>query len=55
MNHRQSPSPDRNNNDNTLRQPMFIRGHTHARPEPRPTGRSKHPQTRTAHEEVTPT
>jgi hypothetical protein len=28
----------------TLQQPMLIRGHTHARPEPRPTGLCKHPQ-----------
>jgi hypothetical protein len=39
----------------TLQQPMFIRGHTHARPGPCPTGLCKHPQTRTVHEEVTPT
>jgi hypothetical protein len=55
MNHRQSPSPARNNNTNTLQQAMFIRGHTRASPEPRLTGRCKHPQTRTVHEEVTPT
>jgi hypothetical protein len=30
MNHRQSPSPARYNNTNTLQQAMFIRGHTHA-------------------------
>jgi hypothetical protein len=34
---------------------LLIRGHTHARPEPCPTGLCKHPQTRTAHEEGTPT
>jgi hypothetical protein len=39
----------------TLQQPMFIRGHTDARTEPRPIGLCKHPQTRTVHEEVTPT
>jgi hypothetical protein len=32
---------------------MFIRGHTHASPEPRPTGFCKHPPTHTVHEEVT--
>jgi hypothetical protein len=55
MNHRQSPARARNKKANTLQQPMFIRGHTHARPGPRPTGLCKHPQTRTVHEEVTPT
>jgi hypothetical protein len=39
----------------TLRQPIFIRGHTHARPEPDHTGLRKHPQTRSVHEEVPPT
>jgi hypothetical protein len=34
---------------------MFIRGHTNARPEPRSTGLCNHPQTRTVHEEFTPT
>jgi hypothetical protein len=55
MNHRQSSSPARNNHTNTLQQPMFIHGHTHARPEPRPTGLRKHPQARMVHQEVTPT
>jgi hypothetical protein len=55
MIHRHSPALAHNNKTNTLQQPMIIRGHTHARPQPRPTGLCKHPQTRTAHEEVTPT
>jgi hypothetical protein len=43
MNHRQSPARARNKKTNTLQQPMLIRGHTHARPEPRPTGLCEHP------------
>jgi hypothetical protein len=39
----------------TLQQPMLISGHTHASPEPRPTGLCKHTQTRTVHEKVPPT
>jgi hypothetical protein len=38
MNHRQSPALARNKKTNTLQQHMFISGHTHARPEPRPAG-----------------
>jgi hypothetical protein len=39
----------------TLQQPMLISGHTHASPEPRPTGLCKHTQTCTVHEKVSPT
>jgi hypothetical protein len=39
MNPRLSTLLARNNHTNTLQQPMLIRGHTHARAEPRPTGR----------------